>query len=243
MALDARYGEVSSRQRKFRRFVPCQRIRGGFEATDHMAALAAIVPRCPRELSLVDVGVAVPALRRLDFVKGVEPLGDMALLASHRAVLSFQGIGCVLVQGHRKGGGFEALNGVARGALTAIFAGIELPMVRVVVMAIQAFLKGNGPVQIPSQVAQFAAHPRMFSQQGILCGGMVKSLTHRRRGNLFPSRRGMAGLACRLKNAMMDVGVAIIAGIESEANVFDDLRMFGLRLMALLAGQTPVLPG
>jgi hypothetical protein len=42
---------------------------------------------------------------------------------------------------------------------------------------------------------------------------------------------------------MMDVGVAIIAGIESEANVFDDLRMFGLRLMALLAGQTPVLPG
>ena len=206
-----------------------------------MTAFAAVIPRRSGELPLVDVGVAIPALRQLDFVEGVQPLGKVASFARHGAVLCLQWIRRVLMHGHCECRGFETLNRVARRAFAAILAGAELPAVRVSVVAIHAFLERYWPVEIASHVTQFAAHPHVLSPQGILGGGVIESLTHRRRGNLFPSRRIVAGLARRLEDAVVNVRMAVAASMESHANIFQNFRMVGRGLVALLASHAPML--
>ena len=206
-----------------------------------MAAFAAVIPRRSGKLALVDVGVAIPALRQLDFVKGVQPFRKVASLTRHRAVLCLQWIGRFLVHGHGECRGFETLNRVTRRAFAAVLTGAELPAVRVSVVAIHAFLERYWPVEIASHVTQFAAHAHMLSPQGILGGGVIKSLTHRRRGNLFPSRRIVARLARGLEDAVVNVRMAITASVESEAHILQHFRMVSRRLVALLASHARML--
>jgi hypothetical protein len=189
----------------------------------------------------VDVGMAIPALRRLDFVEGIQTLGEVALFARNHAVLSPQRVGRRRMLGYCEGGGLEALNRVARAAVAAILARIELPMMRIVLMAIQAFLESNRPVEIPSQVTQFATHSRVLAQQGVLRGGMIKALTYRGRGDLFPTRRRMARLARGLENTVVWIAVAITASVKGQAYVLDNFGIAGFRLVALLARHPAVL--
>jgi hypothetical protein len=142
---------------------------------------------------------------------------------------------------HREGRGLETLNRVTSRAVTTILAGIELPMMRIGFMAIQTFLECDGPVQISPQVTQFAAHTCMLSQQGVFGGGMIEPLAHCRRGDLLPTRRGVTGFARGLKNPVMRIGVAIAAGVESQAHIFENLRIVGFRLVAFLAPHSIVL--
>lgn len=130
---------------------------------------------------------------------------------------------------------------MARRALAAILAGVELPFVRVVLMAIQTFLESDRLVEIPFQVALLTAQPLMLPQQGVLGLGVIELLAHRGLGDLFPTRCGMTGFAHHLENSFVGVGVAIEAGAEWKAHVLDNLGIVGFRLVALLACDVAVL--
>ncbi len=241
MALWTWHGDMPSGQWKLRGVMACQGIGRGPEAIHLVTTFAAVTPRGAGELPFVDVGVAISALRRLDFVKRIQTLRNVALPARYVAMLPLEWIGCSRMLGHLEGRGLEALNRVTRRALAAILTRIELPVMRVVLMAIQAFLESNRLVKIPSQVTPFAAHPRVFSQQRVLCGGMIEPRTYRGRRDLFPTRRGVTGLAGDLENAVMWVGVAITTSAESQAHVLDNFRMARFRPVALLAWHATVL--
>ena len=241
MALPARYCHVRSTKWKLRGFMPCQRIAGGFKPRHRVATLAAIIPGRTRKLPFVDIGVAIAALRRFDFVDRVQSLGKVAFFAGDSVVPALQRIGRLLVHGNRKGGRFETLHRMARRAFSVILTSVELPLVRVVLVAIQAFLEGDRPVKIPAHVAQFAAHADVLPPQRILGRRMVEALAHRRCGNMLPSGRGVTGLACHLENSTMSIGVAILTSAECQADVLQDLRIACFRLMALLARHAGVL--
>src|SRR5579872_6892755 len=86
MAVEAWHGQVPSGQWELRAVVPGKGVGRGLEALHRVTTFAAIIPRGAGELRQVDVGMAIPASRRFDFVERIQALGKVALLASHDAV-------------------------------------------------------------------------------------------------------------------------------------------------------------
>lgn len=69
--------------------MPLQGIGGGFEGIHRVTSFAAVIPGRTRELSLVDIAMAVSALRFRNLVECIQPFWNVTLSAWHRAVFAF----------------------------------------------------------------------------------------------------------------------------------------------------------
>ena len=128
----------------------------------------------------------------------------MAFVASDRYVPGFERIlgGRVIL--HSKNRGLEAVQIVARRAITSVRAGPELTLVRILV-AVHAFRERHRRFEVPVGVTIAARDGGVFAKQGIFCLGVVEPL---QLGDAVPVRRVMAGLARRRKTAFVRIRVA-----------------------------------
>ena len=178
MTIRANHRDVRARQRKSRFLMPGQRESRRLEALYIMTSLAAILMWRSSELTFVNVLMAVFALGLDDFEYGVFALlssRDMAFFASDLGVMALERIFRGGVIFYAKGRRLEAVHGVARSAFPSARFCEELPLVRILV-AIHAFCKRYGRLEISVRMTIAALDGRMFSQQRKFCLRVVKSL-------------------------------------------------------------------
>jgi len=167
MARHARGGNVAANQREARGFVPRERKRRRAESMDGVTVFATVLAGRPRELSLMDVSVAILAGRQFNLVKRVEAGRNMALYAGRVGVFPLQRIISAGMFGHAKGGGFESIQGVARRAIASVLSRQKLAVVRVG-MTVQAAVERQGQVEVSALVAGLATHRRMLPLERVL---------------------------------------------------------------------------
>ena len=124
-------------------------------------------------------------------------------------------------------------------ALTLAGARLELSLMWIDGVAVDALRKGQLLLEIASDVALAAAHLDVRALQRIFCFGMVELHS----GNdLFPAGRGVAGLARSLELALVRIAVAVAAGREFNARELHRFFRAGGEV-ALFAGHLRVLAG
>lgn len=132
-----------------------------------VAGFAAVLIRSGGELLIMGVLVAIGAGREFDLVQSVLPRGDVAFLAGHRGMPSFErvvGRGMLL---HAEQRGFPTVDGVAFRALAFACPRLKLPLVRIRIVTIRALGEFQWLLEIPSRVAIGAAYFQMCAEQGI----------------------------------------------------------------------------
>jgi len=215
VAVAARRRDMAAGKLKSCVLVACQCEGGGTIALQGVALVTAIQVRSAGELFLVLVLVAVHTLCELEPVDCVLAFRNVALPALQRGMLQFQRISRIGVVLHGVLGRPEALNRVARTALTGIGPLRELPAVNVFV-AVSALLKHDHLLEVAAGVALHAPDCLMFSFQWVLRLGVIKLLLHISQGNTFPAIRVMAGLASLLSEAsFVGISMAVTALAES----------------------------
>ena len=206
-----------------------------------VARFAAVVVERAGELASMDVRVAPNTRRQFYLVDGHRTRGYVALRAGDIDVLSFQRVSSAGMLAHTERAGFEPIYRVASGALAAILARDELALVLVSV-AVQTTGESQRPVEIRSFVAGITAHLTMFAHQRVLGLGVVECGANLDLRNLLPRGGCMAGLAGSFECTMMGVGMAIGASAEGHPCESHHLRVRGLPLVALLAGDLRMCP-
>jgi len=202
-----------------RLFMSGQCERRGLVSLQRVAALTGVEIWSRRELSIVLVFVAIDATRELDFKQGVFAFRDMTLGTLHSEVFPFERIGGGRVIFRRKGRGFEAVDGVASGALRSLRLLGELAIMRVGLVTIHAGSKRDGLFEISTGMAKRAVHDHVLSLQRVLRLGVIEVLIHHRQGNPLPTRGAVAGLAALREAAMMRIRMAIGALRERQSCV------------------------
>ena len=178
MAIGTDDSDVCAGQRKSRFFVPGERKSSGFEVLQVVTGLAAVLVWRTRELTLVNVLVAILALRLGDFEERVLvfwPLWDMTFIAGNLDVLTLEGIFRAGVILDSKNRGFETFNGVAHGTFAAIRACAELPLMRIFV-AVRTLREWHRRLEIPMGVALGAFNSGVLAEQREFCLGMIEAL-------------------------------------------------------------------
>ena len=204
-----------------------------------VAVLATVLVGRRRELLVMRVLVAIRARREFHFVERVLARRQVALVASHGRMFSFQ---CVMRRGvlfYAKLRGLPPLYRVALRALSLARPRLKLPLVWIRRVAIDALRKGHRLLEIPFGVAVLATHFQMHAHQRIFGFGMVEL---HRRIYFFPACCGVAGFARPLESPLVRIRVAIDAGVKFHPRVLHRLVRTG-REVAFLAGHLGVHPG
>ncbi len=141
---------------------------------DAVTFFAAILIRRGSELTLVNVLMATAALRLRDMKLGVLALRDMTGVAFHFGMAAFEWIRACGMFLHTKSGGLEPVHRVTNRAICTACARHELAAV-IVGMAIHAFGKCDGRLEIALVVAVAASHGAVLPQKGIGRLRMVES--------------------------------------------------------------------
>jgi len=157
------------------------------------------------------IHMAVKALSKLDLIKRRLPRRNVALLALHFRVLSFQRVlaGGVVFDGKRRR--LPSVERMARRALSPARPLRKLPAMRIRRVAIGALRKCQRLLEIPALVARLARHFQMLPNQRILRLRVVKLLAHRSRVDFLPACRVVARLARPLEFSLVRIGVAVVA--------------------------------
>ena len=166
MALSARHGQVSARQRETRPLVTSQREMRRAKFRDAVTFFAAILVRLGDELSLVHVLMATAALRLRNTKHGVLALGDVTGVAFHFGMPAFEWIHACGMFLHTKSGGPEPVHRVTNRTICTACARHELAAV-IVGMAIHALGKCDGGLEIALVVAVAARHGAVLPKKGI----------------------------------------------------------------------------
>jgi len=208
VAFGARHGEVRARQPEAALLMLCDREGRRMESADRVARLAPVVVRRRRKLPLVNVLVAVEAFRERKLVPRRGPRGNVALVARHLGVLSFERIRGESVLLHAEQRRLPAIHGVTGGAFALVLPLRELPAVGIGIVAVRAIRERDLFLEIAVRVALQAIHLRVLAEQGKLRLGVIELLARR---NLLPAGSGVARLAGLRERAVMRIGVAITA--------------------------------
>ena len=167
----------------------------------------------------VSIGMAIGAALKLDFIKGVLALRDVALHTLQPRVAALQWVvGCSMFF-HGEKGRLPALDVVAGRALAAILTLGELPVMSILV-AICALLERDGLFEIAIDVALGAIDSSVLALERVLRLGVIKSLGDGLKVDPLPSACIVAGVATLRETAMVRILVAIGALVEWNANVF-----------------------
>ena len=175
-----------------------------------MAAVAGVEIGGRRKLSRMPIFMTICAHAKLQPVQRVFALGDMALSAFNACVTPLErilGRGVLLNREKRR---FPALHVVTRRTLAAISALRELPLMGILV-AIRAFLEGEGLFEIPIGMTLSTFDSGMLSFERILRLGVVKLLIDALQRNLLPSTSAVTRRAGLRKAAAVRIFVAIRA--------------------------------
>ncbi len=127
---------------------------------------------------------------------------------------------------------------MARGTFTAVSTREELPVVGILV-AVYAFGKWHGSLEVPMGVAIAARDRRVFAHQRKLCLRMIESL---QLSNAVPVRRIMARLTSSAKAAFVRIRMASRALCKRNPCVFHVWLCIRDGRVALGAGRRFVRP-
>ena len=229
---------VASRQRVDRSLMLRDSEDRAMKIRDGVACFAAIFIGLGGKLPVVRIFVAIKASRKLHGVPRFPTRGDVTFGAFHFRMHACERIFRSRVFRHSKQGWLPTFQGVAFRAVAFLGAIRELPAVRVWFVAIGTLRKRKLFFEITIQVASDATHGLMFSNQRVLCLGMVKRKILR---NFLPARGCVAMLASFLELAMMWIDMAIRAG--GKFHVLETCRAASdVRLVAFFARHLPVQP-
>ena len=219
MTVRADHGNVAPGEREMRVLVPLQGKRRGLVPVERVALFAFVQIGRIRELAVMVIMVAVHTLFELDLVLCLFTLRDVALVAIDFEVPSFQRVVArgVVLGGER--GRLPSVHRVAPGTFNALRTLRELPGVRIGQVAVRTLGEWNFFLEIATLVAGAAIDGRVFSKQRILGLGMIKTLAHRRQGNLLPATGRVAGFAGLREAAVVRIGVAIRALAERDPGI------------------------
>ena len=231
-------GNVSSSQQKVRVLMTRQCKRGRLVSFQIVAAVTGVEVRSGGKLGGMLIGVTIRAVLEFDVEYGLPSPRNMALRTLHLGMSTLQRVWAqgVVFNGERRR--FPALDGMARSALSAVGALGELPVMRIVSMAIQALREDQRLFEVAIGVTLHAVHTRVFSQQRILGLRVIEAFADRRDGNLFPPRGVVARLAPLRETAPVRVAVAIGALAKRDPDVAR--LIVGSRRVALLTGHLRV---
>jgi len=238
VAFVARNRGVCAGQHEFSFLVLRNREERPMEVAHGVARLAAIVVRRPRKLAVVDIRVAVRAVREFHLVDRCATRWQVALGTLHASVSAFQRVLGSRVFFHAKERRLPVVDGVALGALALPRALGELALVNVEV-AIHAVRKSQRLFEIASYMTGRATHRRVLAQQRVPRLGVIKSKDWEQ---FFPAGGPVAGLATlRRERPFMWVHVTINAGAES--HIAESRWSAGfIRLMAFFTSHFDVHP-
>ena len=237
VTLDAGNGCVRTAQGESCFVVGRGREPDGMKRLHRVAVFAAILVRRPGKLAFVNVNVAGGAVRLRDLVDGIRSFRDMALLAGHGGMFAGERIFCVRMHGHGEERRLPPADVVALRALATGSALAELSAMRVGPVAVGAFRKGDGRLEVAPQVALFACDRAVLPQQEKLCFRVIKISFH---PHLLPRNRVVARLAGVGKHSLVRIGMAGNAGGEGNPHIFH-IRFGPCHLhVAFLAGDALV---
>jgi hypothetical protein len=223
VALPTRHGQVCAGQGEARLLVTSEREMCGTKFCDTVALFAAIVIGGGGELALVNIFMAIAALRLSDSKDGVFALRDMAFVALHLGMPALEWIAGRGMLFKSKCRGLEAVHRMTNGAISG--SGTRLKLTAVVVgMAIRANGMGHRRFEIALGVAFAAAYGRVLAEKGKSSLRVVETLKLR---HPRPTRRAMAGLARTFETALVRIRVATGTRSERKPCVFD--VRFGIR--------------
>jgi len=161
---------------------------GGLESLHIMALFTTILVRRALELALVNVLVAVLALRLDNLEERVLRFRQMALVASHLRVEAFQRIFRRLVVLDGESRWFPTIHGMAGGTFSSIGTSAELTFVGIFV-TIRALCEWYLRLEVPVLVAIFASDRFVLAEQWVFRFRVIESLQPI---DLFPVRGVMA---------------------------------------------------
>ena len=184
-----------------------------------MTFVAGVEIRSRGKLIGMSIGMAIGAALKLDFIKGVLALRNVALHALQPRVTALQRVVGRSVFFHREKGRLPSLHVVAGRALTAILTFDELTVVSILV-AIRALLEWDLLLEIAVGVALGAIDAEVLALERVLGLGVVESLVHGLQVDPLPSAGIVAGVATLGETAVVRILVTIGALAEWNANVF-----------------------
>ncbi len=147
--------------------MPSQGEGGRPVSVKRVALLALVQVGRGSKLAGVTIAVTVGTELELDFIECVFSLRNVTLRALQARVSALQRIGGCHVFLNPKLRGFEAFDGMARCALSAVRSLCELSSVRIRLVAIYAFIEGDSFLEITPSVALDALYLRVLSEQRI----------------------------------------------------------------------------
>lgn len=219
MAICARRCKMPASQLKTRLLVLGQCERRRPVALEVVALFATVQVGNPGKLPSMIVLVTIRAIRKLNQINGIPTLWNVTLRALDGGVLLHQGIGRRGVFLDPEGGRLESLDIVTGGALALICPLHELAVVLVLV-TVQAALKGEWFFEIAAGMTPQAIDRLMLAFQRILGLGVIETLVDGFQRNPFPSGSVMARLAGLLrKTAVMRIRVTIGAAVECQTHI------------------------
>lgn len=133
-----------------------------------MALLASVPPRRARKLPLVFIGVAIHALRELDFELRILARGHVALGTLHTGVREDQREPSLRVVGGGEGGWTPSLDRVTTLALSAIGAEHKLASMGIGLVAIRACIVWNRGLEVGPLVTTFAGNFKVLADQRVI---------------------------------------------------------------------------
>jgi len=167
----------------------------------------------------MSIGMAIGAALKLDFVKGVLALRNVALHALQARVTALQRVVGRSVFFHGEKGRLPSLYVVAGRTFAAILTLDELPVMSILV-AIRALLEWDLLLEIAVGVALGAIDSEVLALERVLGLGVIESLVHGLQVDPLPSAGIVAGVATLRETAVVRILVTIGALAEWNANVF-----------------------
>ena len=183
-----------------------------------MALVASIEIGGRGKLIGMSIGMAIGAALKLDFVKGVLALRNVALHALQARVTALQRVVGRSVFFHGEKGRLPSLYVVAGRTFAAILTLYELPVMSILV-AIRALLEWDLLLEIAVGVALGAIDGGVLALERVLGLGVVEALVDGLQVDPLPSTGVVAGVATLREAAVVRILVAIGALAEWNANV------------------------
>ena len=201
-----------------------------------VAILATVLVGSGGKLLVMGVLMAIRACGELHFVDRILTSGRVTFVTSYCRMPSFQRIVRSRMFFNAKLRWLPAVDGMAFRTLALARARLELTLVRISSMTIDALGKGQLLLEIAAAMALAAADFQMRSQEGIFRFRMVEL---HRRIHFFPTGRCVAGFARSLERPLVRIRMAVAAGAEFDPAEFHGLFGAG-REVAFLAGYLSV---
>lgn len=168
---------VTSGQRKLGLLVPGKGEDRRLKPLQAMTPFTAVEVGRGGELSGMWISMAIGATLEADFENGAFALGQVTVIARHGGVLPLQRIRGCRVFFQAEGGGFEAIYGVAGGALPMAGPLGKLAAVGIGMVTVHALLENKRLLEIAAGVALQAIHSGMFTKKRKFCFGMIEART------------------------------------------------------------------